>query len=205
MKKVLFGTKNPSKARVIKKLFEPLGLNIINLNDFGNYTEAKEDGQDPRENALQKAKTYFKAFNLPTFSIDSGLYIDKFPSDKQPGVFVRRINKDEKEATDQEMLDYYIAELNKVGGESSAKWVSSIALVVAENECYCQEFKAKTFFTSKASKKVMPGWPLSSIQIDLATDRYKSEMDSEERAQAIYHESQEVFNFMKKHIDKINL
>ena len=53
----------------------------------------------------------------------------KFPEEKQPGVLVRRIYGIDRDATDEEVLDYYARELDKVGGESSGIWRGSIVVV----------------------------------------------------------------------------
>ncbi|HWI63694.1 MAG TPA: hypothetical protein VNT75_17810 [Symbiobacteriaceae bacterium] len=60
--------------------------------------------------------------------IDTGLYVDRFPPEKQPGQFVRRIHGDRREATDDDLLAYYIQELTAVGGESPGTWVLGMGL-----------------------------------------------------------------------------
>jgi len=103
-KKLLFGTTNLAKLERLRAITTTLPLDILSLSDLNIDLEIEENEQTLKENAVKKAKAYFRASKIPTFSMDSGLYIDKFPKIKQPSVFVRRI--DGKRASDEEMLNY---------------------------------------------------------------------------------------------------
>ena len=70
-----------------------------------------EDGKTPEENAIKKAKQYYDVAKIPTIAEDSGLYIDKFSEEEQPGLFVKRVNGVEG-LSDEEILNYYINKLN---------------------------------------------------------------------------------------------
>lgn len=200
-KKVLFGTTNPSRLARLRAVAKTLPIEIVGLKDLDINIDVNEDGKTPEENAVIKVKEYFKVSKVPTFSIDAGLYIDKFPEEKQPGVFVRRING--KAATDEEMLKYYINELKKVGGESKGKWIISIALAVSEDEIYTRNFIDETFFTSKMSSVIRPGEPLGSIQISPMFNKYKSEILDEERSELDSKLDLDLFKFLNEHNEKI--
>lgn len=47
-----------------------------------NLAVIVEDGKDPTENSIKEALPYYSQSKLPTISIDSGLFIDKFPKHK---------------------------------------------------------------------------------------------------------------------------
>ena len=51
------------------------------------------------------------------------MYIEGIPEDKQPGVFVRRING--KRLNDEEMIDYYTNLVKTYGkdGKLNTKWI----------------------------------------------------------------------------------
>ena len=132
--------------------------------------------------------------------MDSGLYIDKFSKTKQPGVFVRRINR--KRTSDEEMLNYYIDELNKVGGESKGKWVNSVALIISDNKVFTRNCIEETYFTSKKSPMEKKDQPLSSIQIDFTYNKYKSEITPEERIKLQNKLDKALFGFFKEFIVK---
>lgn len=149
---------------------------------------------------MKKVKTYYSLAKIPTFSIDYGLYIDKFPKYKQPGLFVRRIYKDNREVTDEELLNYFVFELKKVGGESYASWISTIALAVSLNKIYTKTFKERKLFVSQRSKVLLEGEPLSSIQTHPITGRYESEMSLEEREKAKGEIADGFYKFMKEKV-----
>jgi len=148
-KEILFATTNPHKRERFQAYYEPLGLKVLNLRDLKIEVDVVEDGITPEENAVKKALGYYGEVKMPTFAIDYGLYIEKFPKEKQPGLFVRRIYGDDREVTDEEMLDYYIGELMKVGGESPGKWTSSIALVLEPNDIRTENFSRRTVYCKK--------------------------------------------------------
>ena len=111
--KILYGTGNPAKLSAMKRHLEPLDIEIIGLNDLGmKIPEVLEDGNTPLENARQKAKAYYKAFHIPVFSCDSGLYFENVPNEIQPGVHVRTVNG--KYLTDDEMRLYYSGLAQKI-------------------------------------------------------------------------------------------
>lgn len=95
---------------------------------------------------------------------------------------VRRVGG--KKLSDQEMIEYYSREIEKLGGESKGKWVSGIAFVWGENLIKLYEFVEERHFVSKPSKVVKEGFPLGSLAIDLRLNKYISEMTEEERHQS---------------------
>lgn len=200
-KKLLFGTTNLAKFERLTAITTTLPLDILSLSDLSIDLEIEENEQTLKENALKKAKAYFRVSKIPTFSMDSGLYIDKFPKIKQPGVFVRRING--KRASDEEMLNYYIDELNKVGGESKGRWVNSVALIISDNKVFARNFIEETYFTSKKSPIKKKDQPLSSIQIDFTYNKYKSEINLEERSKLQNKLDNKLFEFFKEFIKHI--
>lgn len=200
-RKILFGTSNPSKVDRIRSIVRDLPIEIVDLKDLNINIHVEEDGRDVHENAYKKAIAYYNESKIPTFSIDSGLYIEKFPEEKQPGLFVRRING--KRATDDEMLEYYSRELEKVGGESEGKWVSSITFVIDENNIKKHETVEKRYFTAKASSKRKEGWPLSSLEFDPTFKKYVSEITESERQALREKTDKKLYNIFKSIIDEI--
>ena len=101
------------------------------------------------------------------------MVIDKLPSEKQPGVFVRRYNG--KRLSDEEMIELYSKELKEVGGESTGAFVISIAIVDEEGNIHTKETKHKRLFVSKPDINRVPGYPLSSLIYDKETNMYMTE------------------------------
>lgn len=181
MRKILFGTRNKTRLEFLKGILSGLPLEVLGLNDLSIEAVIEETGNRPEDNARQKSVEYYKHALMPTFSIDSGLYIEKFTSEKQPGVFVRRINKDSYEANDEEMLAYYIRELEKCGGSSPAQWINAISLVVSESEIYNTVFARETLLTVNRCEAFNIGEPLNSIQIDSHSKKYVAELSVAEK------------------------
>ena len=112
--KILFATGNPSKAKRFSKGLAEHGIEVISLKDIDIKVDVKEDGADRVENALIKARAYAQATGMPTIGMDDNLYLVGVPEDKQPGMFVRRIDG-EHEATDEELIEHYINIVKEYG------------------------------------------------------------------------------------------
>jgi len=182
--RVLFGTTNPSKIDIIKAFLEALPVEIITPADLNIRISVREDGNSPEENAELKSRAYFAAAQVPTLAIDAGLTIQGFPVEKQPGVYVRRIYGADQEVSDQQMLDYYIQEINAIGGQSLATWKVATAFTISPEITYVDTFYFEALITSRPSQKRLPGVPLSSLMIDRRNGMYFSEIDHRQRADA---------------------
>lgn len=197
-KQVLFGTSNPAKIEYFRSYVEALPIKVLNPSDLGIKLSVEENGRSPQDNAKLKAMAYYLESMIPTIAIDAGLRIEKFPEEKQPGMYVRRARESGNRKTDEELVEYYSQELDKVGGGSWGYWQIGIAFAITERNIKVQEFSLRTYFTSKRSKYLTPGAPLSSLMIDAESERYYSEMVGTERPEAAI-----VFEFMKRNIDTL--
>ena len=187
--KLLFGTGNQAKLAVMRSRLEKIGIELIGLNDLRaegkEIPEVVESGSTPLENARLKATAYYKAFGMPVFSCDSGLYFDNVPDEIQPGVHVRNVNG--RCLTDEEMLEYY-AGLARRYGDLVASYKNAICLVVDENRIYesMDESMAseKFILTDKPHGAIRKkGFPLDSLSIDMKTNRYYYELADDELEQ----------------------
>lgn len=186
----------------MRNLLISLPVEILNLADVGIKTQATESGDTPSENARQKVDFAFPKCEIPTLAVDSGLYIESFPSEKQPGMFVRRVLGKGIAVSDGELLHYYRQELSKIGGQSKGTWVTAIAFRIDVSQIYCETFVSETFFTSKVSPMVMAGEPLNSLQVDPISGKYFSEMSPNERIKAQMQRASGITQFVEKHWDK---
>ena len=91
------------------------------LKDIEKDIEINEDGKNAIENAIIKAKAYAEVVDMPVFAMDDNLYLENVPEEKQPGVFVRRVNG--KRLNDEEMIEHYTKLVKKYGNKLTAKWV----------------------------------------------------------------------------------
>ncbi|HAN10490.1 MAG TPA: hypothetical protein DCP90_07740 [Clostridiales bacterium] len=176
--KVLLATGNQAKKERYGNLLRDIGYEVISLKDINLKLEVDENGDNPLENAIIKATAYYKATQIPTIAQDDGLFIDKFPVEKQPGTHVRRVGG--RELTDDEALKYYTEELKKVGGESRAVWKRGLAFVNDTGQVYSLETEDEIHFVSKPCEIISKGYPLSSIGFVKARNKYTVELSAEE-------------------------
>lgn len=172
MKTVLFATENKSKAKRFEKDLNMKGIKLITINDLDQKVEVNENGKTGIENALIKAKAYAEIVDLPVFAMDDNLYLENVPEDKQPGVFVRRVNG--KRLNDEEMIEHYTNLVKKYGkdGKLVCKWVYAIATINKGKEATYTWSKDSFYMVDKPSEKRNPGYPLNSISKRKNTDRY---------------------------------
>lgn len=180
--KFLYGTGNEAKIDVMRRKLAPLGIELIGLRDLeGEPPQVLEDGRTPLENARKKALAYYKAYGMPVFSCDSGLYFDSLPDEMQPGVHVRTVKG--RILTDEEMTEYY-AGLAKEYGDITARYRNAICLVLDETRIYeaMDEDMASAPFllTSVPAGPIrQKGFPLDCISMDIRTKKYYYDMNNE--------------------------
>lgn len=205
--KLLFGTGNQAKLSVMRSRLEKIGIELIGLNDLRaegkNIPEVIESGSSPLENARLKAMAYYRAFRMPVFSCDSGLYFDNVTDDIQPGVHVRNVNG--RCLSDGEMLEYY-AGLARQYGDLVACYKNAICLVVDENRIYesMDESMAseKFILTDKPHSAIRKkGFPLDSLSIDMKTNKYYYDLADDELEQFAVEDG--VLSFFEKIIKGI--
>jgi len=196
---ILFASKNPAKIKYYSEEIEKPDLKVLTLNDINIELEVKEDGKNAIENAIQKAKTYYEATNMTTIGIDDTLYIEGLSEEEQPTTHVRRING--KRLNDEELLNYYIDVVNKLGGKVEAKWVKGIAICSEKGIKTFEYSRNKFYFVSEKSKIIREGYPLDSISIIPEFGKYLTELTDEERK--IYkknNSSKAIVDFIKENI-----
>lgn len=183
--KLLYGTGNPAKLDAMKRRLERLGIELIGLHDLKvkglTIPAVPEDGKTPLENARQKAEAYYKAFQMPVFSCDSGLYFDNVPEEIQPGVHVRTVNGNY--LSDGQMLEYYSG-LAKQYGNLTARYKNAICLVLDENRIYEAmepSMESEPFILTDTPHSTIreKGFPLDSISVDRKTNQYFYDLPAE--------------------------
>lgn len=197
MDKLLIGTGNRTRLEYVKGILENLNVEIVGLNDLKITTRVEEDGETPLENSIIKAKGYFELSQVPTLSIDAGLYIEKFRENKQPGLHVKRIGENKTEVSEEAMLDYYVSELSKYGEESNGYWEIAVSLVLSSTDVFSTVFKRETKFVTTKSETYTENEPLNTIQIDLSTGKYVSDLTVEEKIKSQEDLVDHIYEFVK--------
>lgn len=206
-REILMATNNPHKKERFEYYLKPLGLSVVSFAEVGKNIEVVEDGKTPEENALKKAKAGFKATGMTTFGVDYWFFIKGLSPERQPGANVRRIFIDKsgerKEATDDEMLIYYIKLIDGLGGRTQGLWKSAIALVTSAGKSYTDSFSRETILTSERSPERTLGEPLNSIQIDSKTGKYFTDLTKEEWLNLQEERERGYVKFFENHLDEI--
>jgi XTP/dITP diphosphohydrolase len=85
--RILLATTNQGKVAEIRQIMGEKGIDLIGLSD-SDSTEPIETGSTFEENALLKAKHYYRLAGLPTIADDSGLEVEALGG--SPGVHSAR-------------------------------------------------------------------------------------------------------------------
>ena len=161
-------------------------------------TKAKQNGKTGIENALIKAKAYAEIVDLPVFAMDDNLYLENVPEDKQPGVFVRRVNG--KRLNDEEMIEHYTKLVKKYGkdGKLVCKWVYGIATINKGKEATYTWSKDSFYMVDKPSEKRNPGYPLNSISKTKNTNKYFTDLTDDDKTKE--NNESDVIEFLCKNL-----
>lgn len=202
--KVLYGTTNQAKLDSMKRITKSLDLEIIGLKDLNRpLPQIEENGSNPLENAKIKAQAYYEAFAMPVFSCDSGLYFDGVRDELQPGIHTRRVNG--KELTDEEMIEYYAGLAKENGGSLIGRYKNAICLITENGMNFCsmdESLETEPFLlVEKRHEKLVQGFPLDSLSIDIETGKYYYDMEEKSVDQSAIEQGFKAF-FEKVLIEK---
>lgn len=197
MKKVLFATENASKAKRFRDKLLKNNIEIITINDLSEKISVEENGKDAIENALIKARAYSKIENIPVFAMDDNLYIDDIPEEKQPGMYVRRVNG--KRLNDDEMIEYYSSLAHEYGkeGKLTCRWVYGIAVINNGIESTYTWNKEDFYIVDRPSSKINPGYPLNTISVNKKLNKYFTDLTSEDKLE-LKEDENDVVEFLCK-------
>ena len=200
MKKIIFATSNETKSKRFSKGLKELGIEVLSLNDINIKLDVEENGSTAIENALIKARECYKKTNMPSMGMDDTLYMENVPEDKQPGLFVRRVNG--KTLTDEEMIEYYTNLVKEYGkeGRINCKWIYGLAVINEKGEEATYSFSKDNFYmVSSRSDKINPGYPLNSISKYKKLDKYFTDVTLDDMKLIELNED-DVIDFIAKNI-----
>lgn len=89
-KKIVFASYNKNKVKEIQGMLNIFKIKLLSLSDLTvkNIPEAVENGKTFYENALIKARYYYKYAGMPVISDDSGIVVPAL--NNEPGVYSAR-------------------------------------------------------------------------------------------------------------------
>ena len=199
MKKVLFATENESKAKRFKNEILKNNIEIITINDIEKKVDIEENGENAIEKAIIKARAYAKLYDLPVFAMDDNLYIEKIPEDKQPGMYVRRVNG--KRLNDDEMIKYYSNLAHEYGddGKLTCRWIYGIAVINNGSLSTYSWSKEDFYIVDKPSNKINPGYPLNTISVNKKLNKYFTDITEDDK-KIIKEDESDVIDFLCKNL-----
>lgn len=178
MKKLFYATKNKYKIQTMKDRLAGLNIELITPYDINiSVIDVDENASSVEENAVLKAKAYYDKIQMPIIAGDSALYVEKF--DKQPGLFVRRVNG--RYLEDDELEEYYINRLNEIGGKSYAYYITGLA-IINEGVVKTVEIKEDKFIlTSNICDGERQNDALGRLEYDPVLNKYFCEKTEEDK------------------------
>lgn len=200
MKELVFATGNQAKiARFFDKL-QKEDIKLESIKELNIRLDCEENGKNAVENALIKARCCHEMCKNAVMGMDDTLYMEGVPEEKQPGLFVRRVNG--KTLNDEEMIEHYKNLVDEYGqdGKINCKWIYGLAIIdeTGKESTYTWE-KADFYMVNKVSDKINPGYPLNSISKYKKLDKYFTDITEDEKERIKVDES-DVINFIKNHI-----
>lgn len=189
MKKLLIGTNNPSKLKLIASFFEPGQVECVSPAQLGLSVDPPEEARTAEGNAIEKALAFHRASGLPVLTEDSGLVFLDLPRDHadQPGVHVRRPEGHAPLTDDEDMLAWYLQIVHRHGRRLRAAWQDAWCLL-ADDEHYVTHVDDDAVLSRHALLMVdvpgrsrIPGWPLDSMTYDEGSRMYLADMQPEVR------------------------
>ena len=173
--KLIYATKNNAKIQHMKEMLKGTTFKVSGLNEINiNLKEPLEDGLTPLENAIKKAKGYYKQIKQPVYSTDSALFFEGVDDIDQPGVFIKRINVEALSGRD--FQHYYMKIAKKYGGKLTAYYKNAICVVIDENTIYTHDgadiCSEKFYIVDKPHSRFDAGFPLDSLSIEIESGNY---------------------------------
>lgn len=185
--KILVGTTNKGKQKEYKKLISAFlqshqqQIEIIFPQDLNISETPVETGKTFAENSLLKAKFYFEKSGVPTIADDGGLQIPIL--NNEPGIFSRRwVN--EKEATDEELIDYTLHKLKVYKAQKDRKAYLSVCITYYDGKNVFQEVgKIDGYISNQTNRNYIKGYPYRALFIVLGLGKYYDQLTEGEHNQ----------------------
>lgn len=176
MKRLLIATSNPGKLREITEVLKDLPITLVSLNDFNIKEKPQESGQTFEENALIKARFYYKFTGLATLADDGGFEIDALGG--APGVRSHRWPDANREAGDEELIAYTLRQLKGISlDRRGAQLRLVMAIVFPDGHEFTVEEKVRGIVPLKPSHNRMQGFPYRSLLLIPEINKFYNEYE----------------------------
>lgn len=197
-KTLFYATNNKSKLHNMIYRLRNYPIRVLCPDDVDIHVEVEENGSTAVENALLKARAYAQVVKMPVIAGDSGLSIQGLPDDKQPGLYVRRVNG--KVLSDDEMIAYYAGLAEGADTECIAIYDTGIAMITAHGEftTVYHDAQLKLAATPNTNRN-HNGNPLDVIT-QVEDGRYFNDLTDAERAALTADEEVRFAEFIVSHL-----
>ena len=156
--KLLVGTTNRGKVIEIGEVLRELPIDLVTPDILSLAQPPEETGESLEENAIQKARFYFKEATIPTLADDSGIFVDALKGEM--GVQTRRWGAG-PEASDKEWIEYFLKRM-KEEPNKRAEFVCSMAYIGDDGKVHTFEGRCGGTITECLEADYLPGLPISA-------------------------------------------
>lgn len=131
--------------------------------------------------------------------MDDNLFLENVPEEKQPGMYVRRVQG--KRLSDEEMIEYYsnLAKEYGTDGKLTARWIYGIAVIKEGKENTYTWSKEDFYLVDTPSQIINPGYPLNTISMNKKLGKYFTELTEEDEL-LIQEDENDVVNFIAENV-----
>lgn len=134
--KLVLATRNRGKVKELAGLLEPLGVEVVPLDEYPGVSEVEEDGNTFKANAIKKAMAVSGATGQVALADDSGLEVDYLGG--APGVYSARFAGEHKDdrANNQKLLQLM---KNVPPEKRTARFRCVVAVATPEGQVFTTE------------------------------------------------------------------
>lgn len=193
--KLLVATTNAAKFREACDALGDAKLEILGLQDFPHVSPVPETGETFRENAVLKAKGYFKQTNIPCIADDGGLVVDYLGG--MPGVHSHRwldrrdaqglerpdVQGIRRAASDRELAEAILERLEGVPRPERAARLGGVIAFWDGKHLLENENWIHGYIADRLTGPVAPGFPYRALLMIPEFNKSYAELTPEEHRQ----------------------
>lgn len=186
MRRLLIATTNQAKLDEYRLILRGIGieLELVSPAELKISETPNETGATFAENALIKARFYFRRARIATLADDGGLEIDALGG--EPGVRSHRWLKSGGVDSDRALVDEVIRRMKGVeAGRRGARIFAAVALIHEEGGVVREttaEGAIEGVIAERAYAKIRPGFPYRAVLVLPGRNCYLGELGDEEEA-----------------------
>ena len=176
-KKIFLATHNEGKIQRFKNLLGYTGLDaeIYTPEDFGlESVEVEENGKTLAENAIIKARAYFRKVDMPILANDTGFWVEGeglVDAPKRRALGARDEKNSTKEKLSKSILEFWKGIAKKHGGEVNAAWVEAFVLLDPDGVVHEAESRREVVLTDQEFGEAHIQMPVRALYISKTTNK----------------------------------